>query len=155
MVSVPTSEPNTLTVTAHNANMACRSLHGWLGFSYQGVDDIRTKIQNPSILIQERPRTPLERFCTEDHRHEKIALMMRETGKGSEAHRGSARKHSYGSSEDEDVPTKRMANKSSPHCKPPSPFQLRLEVDGTDDFEEEAEGEGAQLEAIKIAARIE
>lgn len=132
---------------------------------HEGGDGVHTKVPMPPFTHAwlEKPERPLERFCSEQQRHEKIALMM--SGGRDEAHtlkdihgpKSRAPEH-YGQ-HDHISPTKGCASKPSPHSMPPSPpFQPYLEVDGNDintlEGGEEYGEDDSHFEALRIAARI-
>lgn len=130
---------------------------------YEGGDSSRTNVQMPSPSRSGRLERPIERFCSEQQRHEKIALMMSE-GR-DEAHtlrhmyglRSRASPEDYCSHHDHVSAMEDFASGPSPHGRPPSPpFQPYLEVDGNGNLEGEEEyGEhDSHFEAIRIAARI-
>lgn len=134
-----------------------------LEVSHRGVDGICTNVHRLPSLILGRPATPLERFCSEHHRHEKIAFMMRDGREEAQSLHGLGRKHTRdmngvapgNCTQHEHVPANEIASKSSPQSKPRSPrFRTHLEVDASNSLQEE-EGDGDQhLEALRIAARI-
>lgn len=129
-------------------------------------DSSRVKMPMPSPTTTRtgRHERPIERFCSEQQRHEKIALMM--SGGRDEAH---TLRHVYGPdsrapdhyycTQDAHVlsPVVGFAGGPIPHKRTPSPaFQPYLEVDGDDDVDGEGEcGEGgSNWQAIRMAARI-
>ncbi|KAL2285040.1 hypothetical protein FJTKL_08564 [Diaporthe vaccinii] len=105
-----------------------------------------------------KPEGPLELFCHEQQRHERIAFMMRGHDHASnwpidghvttrqtplETHAQNYRQH-------EDVLMKDSGEAASPKSKhTSSPFRVELEVNGSDNAEDDP-----HLEAIRIAARI-
>lgn len=114
------------------------------------------------------PGSPLGRFFSEHHRHEKIALMLRQGEKDAEPDRDKiagrhvcdqkwrALENCSHSHQHEYAPVRGITGGTgaNPHSKPLSPpFRPHLEVDGGDNMAVD-EGEDASLEAIRIAARI-
>lgn len=106
-----------------------------------------------------KPESPLELFCHEDQRHERIAFMMRGDDHvsnwpiaGYDTSRQAApfdtrtqerRQH-------EDILMKDSGEAAAPNSKhTSSPFRVELEVNGSDNMEDDP-----HLEAIRIAARI-
>lgn len=142
-------------LSVHNADMTYSSMsrQSQVDVPHEGVDVLRLKIPTPSCPRPEKPESPLERFCSEHQRHEKIALMMRGGREEAKTHHGLARKQIHGCNQQEYIPTKGIASEPHSDSKPPSPpFRPHLQVDGSDGLET---GEGdPHLEAIRIAARI-
>ncbi|KAI3397189.1 hypothetical protein diail_11163 [Diaporthe ilicicola] len=121
-----------------------------------------------------KPQSPLEMFCHEQQRHERIAFMMRgdEHVVSSKWPIGSSSSHDTSRQppppplletqtttpkrchhQHEDIPMKDAGEASAaapPNSKPSSsPFRVELEVNGSDNMESDP-----HLEEIRIAARI-
>lgn len=105
-----------------------------------------------------KPESPLELFCHEQQRHERIAFMMRGDDHVSnwpiDAH-GTTRQtpfetHAQDYRQHEDILMKDSGQAAPPNSKhTSSPFRVELEVNGSDNMEDDP-----HLEAIRIAARI-
>lgn len=131
-----------------------------LNAQYEGRDGSRIKTRMPSPSRTGKQERPIERFCSEQQRHEKIALMMSEGRDDRHALRRTPPEY-YCSQHDHISETEGFASGPSPHGRPPSPaFQPFLEIDGNDIFpgleqrDEEYVEEDPHFEAIRIAARV-
>lgn len=106
-----------------------------------------------------KPESPLEFFCHEDQRHERIAFMMRGHDHVSNwpiAGHDTSRQapfdthHTQERRQHEDILMKDSGEAAAPNSKhTSSPFRVELEVNGSDNMEDDP-----HLEAIRIAARI-
>lgn len=105
-----------------------------------------------------KPETPLELFCHEPQRHERIAFMMRgdehisnwPIDGFSTTRQPSFETHTQERRQHEDILMKDSGDAAAPNSKhPSSPFRVELEVNGSDNMENDP-----HLEAIRIAARI-
>jgi hypothetical protein len=116
-----------------------------------------------------KPETPLERFFSEQHRHERIAFMMRgDEHKAAsskwpiDGHAASTRQaapfavgpqYIQDRGHHEDILMKDAGEPSAAAAANPkhstSPFRVELEVNGSDNMEDDP-----HLQEIRIAARI-
>ena len=105
-----------------------------------------------------KPETPLELFCHEQQRHERIAFMMRRDDHVSNwpiSGHDTTRQplfetHTQDTCQHEDILMKDSGEAAAPNSKhPSSPFRVELEVNGSDNMENDP-----HLEEIRIAARI-
>ncbi|KUI59703.1 hypothetical protein VP1G_06971 [Cytospora mali] len=132
---------------------------------HREMDEIHAKMSSHSSSRLGKPKSPLERFYSEQHRHEKIAFMMRVDRDETDTHHGRTEGHICSlklrappefCSQHENVRSKGFANEASPQNRPPSPaFQPYLEVDRSHLLEEAAEEvDDSYLEDIRLAACI-
>ncbi|KAJ0122362.1 hypothetical protein J7T55_002875 [Diaporthe amygdali] len=106
-----------------------------------------------------KPESPLELFCHEQQRHERIAFMMRGDEHVSkwpiDAHNTRGGQPTFQTQphnrfQHEDTLMKDAGEAAAANSKhSSSPFQVKLEVNGSDNMEEDP-----HLEEIRIAARI-
>lgn len=109
----------------------------------------------PSV---KKPESPLEVFCHEQQRHERIAFMMRgddhvskwPIGGHETSRQPPLEMKTQARCHNEDILMKDVGEAAAPNSKPSSsPFRVKLEVNGSDNVEDDP-----HLEEIRIAARI-
>lgn len=107
-----------------------------------------------------KPESPLELFCHEQQRHERIAFMMRGDdchvsnwpidGRAPTSRQTPFETYAQDRRQHEDILMKDSGDAAGPNSKhTSSPFRVDLEVNGSDNMEDDP-----HLEAIRIAARI-